>query len=169
MTLIFRSLVPRADRQAVGLSRVELWWSLDPGETIQMYPGIVCDESGLCAAIHWGLARVCWFGFYGKRIIQGSLWGSCEPFLHLARNHVSNLPHSLSRAQIYEKQGIHGLQSPKVEYGPYSTFGNFGACFGPGTSFFHRIKLKIDHSPPHHITTWLVCVLVTFSIKKVRK
>ena len=52
MNLIFRSLVPRADRQAVGLSRVELWWSLDPGETIQIFPGIVCDESGLCAAIH---------------------------------------------------------------------------------------------------------------------
>ena len=52
MNMIFRSLVPRAARQAVGLSRVELWWSLDPGETIQMFPGIVCDESGLCAAIH---------------------------------------------------------------------------------------------------------------------
>ena len=54
----FRSPAPRAARLAVRLSKYELLWSLNPGRTIQMFPGTVCDESGLCATIHRWLSRV---------------------------------------------------------------------------------------------------------------
>ena len=53
-------------------------------KTSQLYPGIVCVESGHCATIHWGLSNglVIWLAHFVKLQLQRA---RVAPFVFVAR------------------------------------------------------------------------------------